>query len=103
MLRPGVAHSAFKGGIMESKEKSVGAFWLKTGKNGKKFMSGSLNIKEIAEQTQDIEKVSVIMFKNTYKQEGDKSPDYKLFLSKPKDESAKLGLPPEETTELEPF
>ena len=43
------------------KQKSIGAFWLKTAKSGLKYMSGKIDDKP------------VVMFKNNYKEEGDKT------------------------------
>lgn len=45
------------------------AFWLAEGKDGKKFMNG---------KGKDGKKY--LMFKNAFKKEGDKTPDYKMFL-----------------------
>jgi hypothetical protein len=59
--------------MSEEKKKAIGGLWLNEGKNGKKYMSGSVNGQKI------------IIFKNDFKQEGDKSPDYKIFESTPKE------------------
>ena len=85
------------------KEKPVGAFWIKEGKGKQKFMSGTINVKEIAEQSPDIENASVILFKNTYKKPGEKSPDYRMFVGRSKKDEKPLETPPEEVTDLEPF
>ena len=55
---------------MEEKQKSIGGLWLKTGKTGNKFMSGSIEIEG--------KRHSFVVFKNKYKQE-DKHPDYQIF------------------------
>ena len=53
---------------------NIGGAWLKE-KNGKKFMSISLD----AEKLQSTEgKINMLMYKNDYK-EKDNQPDYKLF------------------------
>ena len=54
---------------MSEKNKSIGALWLKEGKNGK-FMSGSIEIEG--------RKHNFVVFKNSYKEQ-DKQPDYKIF------------------------
>ncbi len=53
---------------------NIGGAWLKE-KNGKKFMSVSLD----AEKVQSTDgKINMLMYKNDYK-EKDNQPDYKLF------------------------
>ena len=51
-------------------EKNIGGLWLKTGKAGKKFMTGRIEIDGI--------KHKFVVFKNKYKQQ-DNHPDYKIF------------------------
>ena len=63
------------------KLKSIGGLWAKE-KNGKRFFSGSI---EIAGQ-----KHTFMVFKNDYKQEGDRAPDYKLMVS---DEATQQAAP----------
>ena len=55
---------------MEEKQKSIGGLWLKTGKTGNKFMSGSIEIEGI--------KHKFVVFENKYKRE-DKHPDYQIY------------------------
>ncbi len=81
------------------KEKSIGSIWIKV-KNGKEFMSGVINVKEMANVDVDMEKVRVVVFKNLYKESGDNSPDYRMYLSRP---IKKDDIVPAENTELEPF
>lgn len=51
-----------------AKQESIGALW----KNEKGYLTGTIN------------GVKIIAFKNDYKQEGDKQPDFKVYVSKPK-------------------
>lgn len=51
-------------------EKNIGGLWLKTGKAGKKFMTGRIEIDGI--------KHKFVVFKNTYKN-ADNQPDYQIF------------------------
>ena len=52
----------------------LGALWLKTGRNGKKFMSGT------------VEGVgAIVVFKNESKS-SDKHPDYRILRSQPREE-----------------
>jgi hypothetical protein len=68
-------------------EQSIGALWIKEGKKGK-FLSGKITIESFDYQ--------IVVFKNTYKKEGDNQPDYRIFMSKPKEER-------QDEPELEPF
>lgn len=54
---------------------SIGALWIKDGKNGK-YMSGVVEI--------DGAKHNIVVFKNGYK-EKENQPDYRILKSKPKD------------------
>ena len=53
----------------------IGALWLKQNKNGKKYLSGVLEMNG--------EKVKIVVFKNTYKKD-DKHPDYIIKRSESK-------------------
>ena len=61
---------------MAEKEKSIGALWLNKSAKGVSYFSGVVEI--------DGKKTSVVIFKNTFKEE-DKHPDYKIYESKPKE------------------
>jgi uncharacterized protein (DUF736 family) len=50
---------------------SIGGLWLNTDKNGKKYMSGAIKIDGVDRR--------VVIFKNDFKQPGEKSPDYKVY------------------------
>lgn len=76
------------------------AFWLKKGKSGT-FLSGTLDLTELSNQTSETEKVSIVLFKNTRKAEGEKTPDYRGYVSKPANRT--FESIPEEVTDLEPF
>lgn len=52
--------------------KSIGGLW-KNNKNGKNFLSGSIEING--------EKHKFVAFENGYKEEGDNKPDYNILLS----------------------
>ena len=58
-------------------EQSIGAFWLKESAKGVKYMSGKITIGGAEHQ--------IVMFKNTLKKEGENTPDYRIFASKPRD------------------
>lgn len=61
-------------------EQSIGALWIKEGAKGK-FLSGVVEIGG--------EKHNVVVFKNTLKKEGERTPDYRIYASKPRDAEAK--------------
>jgi hypothetical protein len=68
-------------------DNELGALWIKEGQKGK-FMSGKLKI--------DGKDIPIVIFRNTYKEPGDNKPDYKVYKSKPKDDSKPLdkeGIP----------
>jgi uncharacterized protein (DUF736 family) len=63
------------------REKNIGALWLKEGRKGK-YMSGVVTVNGVEQR--------IVVFKNHYKQE-DKHPDYRIFMSKPREE--RFGQP----------
>ena len=67
---------------MAGKE-AVGALWLNESRDGKKYMSGSVDLP-------CGQKLKVVVFKNTYKQPGEKTPDYKIYPA----EDRGAGSPP---------
>ena len=62
-----------------SEKKDIGALWKKTSQKGKEFFSGVITING--------EKHQIVIFPNDYKKE-DKHPDYKIFPSTPRGDSA---------------
>lgn len=60
---------------MSEKKKAIGGLWLNQSKGGKKYMSGSINGQKI------------VMFKNDFKEEGSKAPDYKIFASEEREQA----------------
>lgn len=60
-----------------AKEDELGALWLKTSSVGNKFMSGHITIAG--------ERHDVVVFKNGFKAEGEKTPDYRVYRSAPRD------------------
>jgi uncharacterized protein (DUF736 family) len=61
---------------METNEKTkleeAGAFWMKTSKTGTQFLTGKIKSKSG-------EEINVMVFKNKYKEEGSKQPDYRIY------------------------
>jgi uncharacterized protein (DUF736 family) len=61
---------------MDTNEKpkleEAGAFWIKTSKTGNQFLTGKVKSKSG-------EEISIMVFKNKYKEEGSKQPDYRVY------------------------
>lgn len=62
-----------------SDEKDIGALWIKDGKAGK-FMSGKIMVEGVD--------VSIVVFRNTHKEEGSNKPDYRIYKQRPRDGSS---------------
>ena len=69
---------------------SIGALWVK-----EKMMSGNIEV--------DGKKIDIVVFKNTYKKEGERTPDYRIFKSKPKGETRQTSNQPDDDPEIEAF
>lgn len=59
------------------KANKMGAAWVKTSKKGDKFFSGQFEIEGV--------KTQFVMFKNSYKEEGSKQPDWVMYKSEPRE------------------
>ena len=61
---------------MDTNEKpkleEAGAFWIKTSKTGVQFLTGKVKSKSG-------EEISIMVFKNKYKEEGSRQPDYRVY------------------------
>ena len=75
-----------------AKEDRIGALWFPKSDNPRApFLRGTLEVtdkimaKEIASALVNGEKVEIVLWKNSYKQDGDKKPDYQIERSKPRD------------------
>ncbi len=60
---------------MAEKKQSIGALWSRNGQNGE-FLSGDVTING--------QKTEIVVFQNTYKQEGEKTPDWRIYVSEPR-------------------
>jgi len=63
---------------MSEGKKDIGALWLRMSKNGAEYMSGAIEIDGVKHQ--------IVAFKNNYKK-SEKHPDYRIFLSTPREAS----------------
>jgi hypothetical protein len=59
-----------------NKEDELGALWVRQGRNGD-FFSGKLTING--------EAIEIVVFSNTHKQPGEKSPDWRIYKSQPRE------------------
>lgn len=62
---------------MAEEKKDAGALWLKTSKQGNKFMSGVVEIGGV--------KTDIVVFKNNYKKQ-ENHPDYRIYLSEKREQ-----------------
>jgi uncharacterized protein (DUF736 family) len=60
-----------------AKEDELGGLWLRTSSAGNKFMSGRLTLNG--------ESVEVLVFKNNHKQPNERTPDYRVYRSAPRE------------------
>jgi uncharacterized protein (DUF736 family) len=52
-------------------EQNIGALWLKDKANGGKYLTGNIEIDGV--------KHKIVVFKNDFKKDGEKTPDYRIF------------------------
>jgi hypothetical protein len=57
-------------------KEAIGALWKKQSSKGV-FLSGTVTVEG--------QNYQIIVFKNDYKKEGEKTPDYRIFKSEPRD------------------
>ena len=77
-------------GTTSPKNQELGALWTKKSKAGATFLSGY-----VLDENQ--QRVNVVVFKNSYKKPGEKSPDYRVYLSEVKNPTAQTTSDPEST------
>ena len=81
----------------EWKERELGALWIKEGRN-QKFLSGHLLVEEMpGVQT----KVKVVVFSNKGKSENERAPDYVVYRSVDREETATSEESSAEETQTE--
>lgn len=61
----------------QNKKNDIGGLWKKVSKAGSEYMSGSVEVNG--------EKISIVVFSNSYKKAGERTPDFKIFLSESRD------------------
>jgi hypothetical protein len=64
--------------MSSNRKESIGALWIRNGSSGE-FLSGKITING--------KETEIIAFVNTYKQEGEKTPDWRIFISEPRNAS----------------
>lgn len=81
--------------------KKIGAFWLKESESAGRFMSGRLDTPCPMLIGSD---VSLMLFRNKNKEEGDNKPDYELFAAEPKAKSNRAAVSSESSLDSDaPF
>jgi len=73
----------------------VGGLWLNKDKQGKNYMSGNMEVSG--------HKIKVCVFKNTYKKDGENTPDYHINIDPEKSSLPEAGATPESTDDEVPF
>lgn len=66
---------------MPNKEDEIGAVWERSTRDGKLYMTGSINGQD------------VVIFHNDYKKPGEKSPDWRVYKSQPRDAALPSATP----------
>lgn len=57
--------------MTSEKERSCGGLWVRKDRNGKTYLSGEIEING--------EKTSIVVFKNERHQEGERTPQYRIY------------------------
>lgn len=73
---------------MEQQTKDIGALWQKVSKNGKTYLSGTINGQR------------VVVFKNERKQEGERTPDWRIYPETPRDDAAPVAQATSHTSSM---
>lgn len=63
-----------------NKKEELGALWRKKSMNGSEYYSGTINFNG--------EKKEVVVFQNAYKKEGERTPDFRIYLSEKRDQNS---------------
>jgi uncharacterized protein (DUF736 family) len=74
---------------MPSRDDELGGLWLKTSQGGKRYMSGR------------IDGVDVVVFKNEHKQDGERTPDYRVYRSQPRGDAKPAEQAPGKLDDLD--
>lgn len=71
---------------MEQQTKDIGALWQKVSKNGKTYLSGTVNGQR------------VVVFKNDRKQDGERTPDWRIYPEAPREDGGATATQARQTT-----
>jgi len=63
-----------------NKKEELGALWRKKSMNGSEYYSGTISFNG--------EKKEVVVFQNAYKKEGERTPDFRIYLSERREQPA---------------
>ena len=62
-------------------ERSIGGLWTRKDRNGNKYLSGVIEIND--------QKHQIVVFHNTRKQEGEKTPDARIYLQQNREDDGR--------------
>lgn len=91
---PAMQSNPSKGLLLMNRDDELGGLWLKTSQAGKKFMSGKLTLNG--------ENVEVVVFKNEFKKDGERTPDYRVYRSQPREQQQQQQQPAASYARREP-
>lgn len=77
-----------------NKKEELGALWRKKSMNGSEYYSGTINFNG--------EKKEVVVFQNAYKKEGERTPDFRIYLSEKRDQNSNAGPATAQKVEAKP-
>lgn len=59
--------------MAKNNNEKIGGLWVNTSKKGDTYLSGSVELGGTA--------TKIVVFKNTFKKDGENTPDYRIYLS----------------------
>lgn len=68
---------------MAEQKKDIGGLWAKTGKSGVEFLAGNIEIDGV--------KHEVVLFRNDRKKPGERTPDWRVYPSTPREARLTTG------------
>ncbi len=74
----------------------LSGLWFKDSKNGQTYLTGSIDsekIKELISSISNEDKVFISIFPNSYKEDGDRKPDWVLYINTAEDTNSSKSKP----------
>jgi len=82
----------------EWSKRDIGALWKKEGKN-QKYLSGYVKFDELGSEKE----VKVVVFANKNKNNNQKAPDYRIYISKPSENANKSNASSNQSSRQKPI